>query len=431
LIKTRKKRLSKDYSLLALLFFFCLPILFIYFLKFHKNFLPLFYLSWFFLITGSYYLVIDSKRRERLIALEKEDAQERINLVFAKIREERQSLIALEKKIASYSSLEKVTERLNKCLTLEETANALSSLTCDILGDHDRVCILYLFEAKSGELAIISTNKGQDHEVIKSKKGDIFDGWVIKKLQPLIVEDIKKDFRFDLERVEEEQLRPIRSLISAPLIAGRRVVGILRVDSDKEQVFSDDELRLLSTIADLGAVAVENALLYQKAEELAIKDGLTGLYLRRYLSERLNEEVQRGLRKGSAFSVLMIDIDKFKDYNDKFGHMAGDIVLKTIANILSQHFDRPGNILSRYGGEEFLVVLEDCAKDNALKMAESVRKMIKEKDIILRKKHTKVTASIGVASFPADARVAEDLIGCADTALYAAKKGGRDRVCTC
>ena len=176
-------------------------------------------------------------------------------------------------------------------------------------------------------------------------------------------------------------------------------------------------------------MAIENALLYQKAEELAIKDGLTGLYLRRYFSERLKAEVQRGLRQGSVFSILMIDIDKFKDYNDKFGHMAGDIVLKTIAKILTQSFDRPGNILSRYGGEEFLVVLPDCAKNKALKMAESVRKVIKEKEIILRKKRTQVTVSIGVASFSQDAKVMDDLIRCADAALYEAKKGGRDRVC--
>lgn len=430
MIKIRKRQLFKNHFLLALLFFLCLPILFILFLKFYKNFLPLFYLYGFFLIIISYYLVISAKRRERLVALQKEDTEERINLVFAKIKEEKQSLAALERKITSYSSLEEVTEKLNKCLTLEETAHTLCALACNIFGDHDRVCILYLFEAKSGELAIVSTNKGQEHEVIKSKKGDIFDGWVIKKLQPLIIENTKKDFRFDLERIEKEQLRPIRSLISAPLIVGGQVLGVLRLDSVRESAFCDDDLRLLSTVADLGAVALENALLYRKVEELAIKDGLTGLYLRRYLSERLNEEVQRGLRKGSVFSLLMIDIDKFKDYNDKFGHMAGDIVLKTIAKILTLDFDQPGNILSRYGGEEFLVVLADCSKDKAQKMAEAVRKVIKEKEIILRKKRTQVTASIGVASFPQDAKVTEDLIRFADAALYQAKKTGRDRVCT-
>jgi len=376
-----------------------------------------------------YYLVVDSKRRERLILLQKQDTEERLNLINAKMKDDELALNSLDKKIASYSSLKGVTESLSKCLTLEDTAQKLCLLTCDILGDHDRVCILYIFEPKDQELNTISTNRGKSHEIIKNKKGDLFDHWVMKQLQPLIAEDVKKDFRFDLEKMEGEGARPVRSLISAPLLVGRRAIGILRLDSATESSFSNDDLRLLSTIADLGAVAVENAQLYQKAEELAIKDGLTSLYLRRYLDERLEEEIKRSLRKGSVFSILMLDIDKFKDYNDKFGHMAGDIVLKTIAKILQMNFDQPGNVIGRYGGEEFLVILAECHKENARDIAENLRRAIKEKEIILRKKQTHITASIGIAAFPEDAKVMGDLIRCADTALYAAKKAGRDKVC--
>ncbi|MDP3143710.1 MAG: sensor domain-containing diguanylate cyclase [Candidatus Omnitrophota bacterium] len=429
MIKILKKQLFRDSFLLSLSFVFCLPIFFIYFLKFNPRLLFLFYLSLLVFIVVLYFMFIDSKRRERLIFLQKQDNEEKINLINAKIKEERISTSASEKKIVSYSSLKGVTEELSKCLTLQESAQTLCSLVCDILGKEDRVCILYLLETNSGDLSMIFTNKGKAHEIIKHKKGDIFDHWVIKKLQALIVEDIKKDFRFDLERIKKEELRPIRSLISVPLIVGKKVLGVLRMDSIEESSFSDDDLRLLSTISDLGAVAIENSQLYQKAEELAIKDGLTNLYLRRYLDERLNEEIGRSLRKGSVFSILMIDIDKFKDYNDKFGHMAGDIVLKTIAKILQMNFEQTGNIISRYGGEEFLIMLSECHKEKAQKVAEELRKLIKEKEITLRKKHTHVTVSIGVAAFPQDARAMDDLIRCADAALYAAKKAGRDKVC--
>jgi len=429
LIKIPKRQLFKDYFLLFSIFLVCLPIFSIYFLKFNPKLSFLYYLSLFFLVLILCYLIAEENRRERLIFLQKQDTQERVNLITASMNEEKKALAALEKKIASYSSLKGVTEELTKSLTLEETANTLSFLTCEIIGEHDKVCILYLFEATTGELGIIATNKGKERDTIKSKKGDIFDGWVIKKLQPLLVEDVKRDFRFDLERVEAEELRPIRSLISVPLIVGKQFLGILRVDSEKEFSFTNDDLRLLSTLADLGAIAIENALLYQKAKELSIRDGLTGFYLRRYLNERLEEEIKRSLRKGSAFSVLMVDIDKFKDYNDKFGHMAGDIVLKTISKMLYMHFDQPGNILSRYGGEEFLVVLTECHKDKAQLLAENLRKAVKEKEITLRKRHTHVAVSIGIASFPEDSKVMEDLIRCADSALYTAKKSGRDKVC--
>jgi len=152
-----------------------------------------------------------------------------------------------------------------------------------------------------------------------------------------MVEDTKKDFRFDLEKVVLDKERQIRSLISAPLCIGRRVLGILRVDSIRENSFSFDDLRLLTTISDIGAMAVENALLYEKTEELAIKDGLTGIYLRRYLLERIPGEIGRALRKGSEASLLMLDIDHFKNYNDKFGHVAGDIVLKDLGALLSRY----------------------------------------------------------------------------------------------
>src|SRR3989338_2536530 len=195
---------------------------------------------------------------------------------------------------------------------------------------------------------------------LKSKRGDIFDEWVIKTLQPLLIEDAKSDFRFDLEKFTPEETRAVCSLISVPLVIGNRALGILRVDSSRENYFSTDDLRFLSTIADLGAVAVENAQLYERIEDLAIRDGLTGLYLRRYLLERLGEELSLQLRRKKELSFLMIDLDRFKQYNDQFGHMAGDIVLKTVSGILQETFKEPGNRVCRYGGEEFAVLLPEC-----------------------------------------------------------------------
>ena len=164
-------------------------------------------------------------------------------------------------------------------------------------------------------------------------------------------------------------------------------------------------------------------------EDLAIRDGLTGLYLRRYMQERLNEEMGRELRRGRELCFLMIDLDRFKQYNDSFGHIAGDIVLRTIGTVLLDHFSQPGDLVCRYGGEEFCVLLPDCPKDKAVELANDVRKKILAKEVILRRQKTHVSVSIGVAAFPTDARSKEELIMKADEALYKAKESGRNKVC--
>ena len=128
-------------------------------------------------------------------------------------------------------------------------------------------------------------------------------------------------------------------------------------------------------------------------------------------------------------SFLMIDLDYFKKYNDQFGHVAGDIVLKTVAKILDDSFGQPGNIVCRYGGEEFCVLLPDCTKENAKQLAEKVRKKIEQEKIVLRRQETNITVSIGVSTFPKDAQMKEELIYKADHALYRAKEEGRNRVC--
>ena len=175
-------------------------------------------------------------------------------------------------------------------------------------------------------------------------------------------------------------------------------------------------------------MAIENALLYERVEQLAIKDSLTHLYLRRYLLDRIPEEMSRQLRHGNQLSFLMIDLDKFKDYNDRFGHVAGDIVLRTIGMILKDFFEKPGNLVCRYGGEEFSILLPDCSKKKAQQLAEEVRKKIAEQSILLRREKTYITVSVGLAAFPADAQTKEELIHKADQALYRAKQEGRNQV---
>lgn len=363
------------------------------------------------------------------IALQKQNLEEGRNLLSADIEREKIAIESFQEKIVNYSQLKGLTERLSMCLYLDDTSKTLSGEVNTLLGGRERTVILYLFHSKTGELGISSSHKGEMQVNIKSKKGDVFDHWIVRGMQPLLIEDTKNDYRFDVEKIRADESRPIRSLISVPLKVGDKALGILRVDSAKEGEFTTESLRFLMTIGDLGAVAIENAQLYERLEQLAIKDGLTGLYLRRYLLDRLPEEISRQLRGKGQMSFLMLDLDKFKQYNDEFGHTAGDIVLRTVGALLAEFFSQPGNLVCRYGGEEFCVLLPDCPQQKAKELAEAIREKISRKAITLRREETTITVSIGLATFPKDATNAKELIHRADQALYKAKEGGRNKVC--
>ncbi|MBN1870885.1 MAG: sensor domain-containing diguanylate cyclase [Candidatus Omnitrophica bacterium] len=368
-------------------------------------------------------------KKQSEIRLWIQDYGEQMNLVEAGIHQEQIAIQSYRDKIVNYAQLKGLTERLSMCLTLEDTSKTFTDEVNRLFGDKDTTIILYLFHSRTGALGISSSQKGQMRINIKSKKGDAYDQWVVKTMQPLLIEDTKSDYRFDVERIMPQDAREISSLISAPLMVGNKALGILRIDSPHEKEFTTEDLRFLTTVGDLGAIAIENAQLYERVEQLAIKDGLTGLYLRRYLLDRMPEEMSRQLRRTNQLAFLMFDLDRFKQYNDKFGHIAGDIVLRSMGELLTNFFNEPGMLICRYGGEEFAVMIPDCTRERALELAEKARGKVSEQTIMLRREKTQITVSIGVATFPKDAQNAKELIYKADQALYRAKEEGRDRVC--
>ncbi len=369
------------------------------------------------------------RRKQAVIVLQKEDYFERANLLKAEIDQEWKTINLIKSKIINYGKLKDLTEQLSLSLGLEETSKTLCAEVNKLFGHKEITVILYLFQSVTGELGISSSQKGQMGVNLKAKKGDLFDQWVVKTLNPLLVEDANIDFRFDAEKIMNEDSRKVRALISAPLIIGDKILGILRIDSPNAHHFATDDLRFLRTIADITGVAIENAQLYQKIQDLAIRDGLTGLYLRRYMLERMTQEVNRGILKNKELCFMMIDLDYFKKYNDTYGHIAGDIVLRAIAGMLAEHFDQAGDLVCRYGGEEFCVLLPDCSKAKAVELANAIKDKISSREIVLRRQKTHITSSIGVAAFPTDVQSKEELIAKADEALYRAKSAGRNQVC--
>jgi len=353
-----------------------------------------------------------------------EEMKEKINVLEDEYAKHKKEAVSLEKKGGRYNSLKDIVSVLNSTLSLDDVVKKIMDNAFDIVGKSDSG-LLFLVDTAKQELHLALSRSRTFPERIKTKKGDMLDEWVFKHRQALLVEDIKKDFRFSEDELSGYE-RPIRSLISCPLMEGHKVIGILRLENQRPYNYTSEDLRLLDIICDIGAVSLQNASLYKQTLDLAIRDGLTGLYLRRYFLDRLKEELSYCLRNNSKCAFLMIDVDNFKNYNDEYGHTAGDMVLKLISKVLLDFVD--SGIACRYGGEEFSILLPGASKKEAQRIAESIRKAVKKEDIELRRIKTHISVSVGVASFPEDARVQDELIMKADERLYKAKREGKDRI---
>jgi diguanylate cyclase (GGDEF)-like protein len=358
-----------------------------------------------------------------------ENIKEQINLANVEIKKAREFGASLKFKITRYDNLKNFIEELNRSLRLEFVVNVLTSTVYNLISNSRGNALFYLLDNHGQKLNLIHSIKEDSHIVIRSKEGDIFDYWVLRHSRELIIEDLKNDFRFDLDMVRAQQMRPILSLISSPLISHHSLLGLLRLESGKKGSFDQDDLRFLSLVSGLGAVALENSLLFQKTQDLAIHDDLTGLYTKQYFISRLKDEAKRCLRLDQRLSLMMIDIDFFKQYNDQFGHTAGDIVLKKVSFLLNNTLSQFRPLLCRFGGEEFLVMLPGLDKQRSLAIAEDLRQRIQSEKILLRRQNTSVTVSIGLACLPLDTKDEDELVQKADKSMYDAKRKGRNRVC--
>jgi diguanylate cyclase (GGDEF)-like protein len=394
-----------------------------------RLFLPALLIFYIVNLLAIFFLVNFSLRKKSYLFLKIQDLQEKTNLQFEANSTEIKNKIALESMITRYGHLKEIVEELNQNLDLESIAAHIVEIAFTLIGKGKGVSNLYLIDKQSHEKLKLFKSKKEDRNlVIKAKEGDIFDYWVLRHASPLLIEDIRKDFRFDLEKTAPSERRQILSLISAPLISENKFLGVLRLDNPVADFFTQYDLRLLAMVSDLAAVALENAQLFSETEELAIHDELTTLYTKGYFMERLKEECLRSLRHKSKFALLLLDIDYFKNYNDTLGHPAGDIVLRRLADIILETLVGLNPVISRFGGEEFCIILPNMDKKKARLVAEKLRGSVEKTQVVLRRQETGVTVSVGVAGFPDDGTDENELIMKSDSSMYAAKKKGRNRV---
>ena len=339
--------------------------------------------------------------------------QRSIDKVFyGKAYDYREMVLSFGQRMSNVLDLGKLAEGMLK--PIPKAMNAVqASLLLPINGD---------FTAQFGKRLI----EEQQVTPISLSKDSPVVSWLSEKDKPLSQELIcvAPEFR-GLCEVESNYTKGGEIELLLPMKNDGRLVGILALSKKRSGgLYSSDDIDLLMKLADEAAPAIANAQLYAQAKDGAHIDELTGLLNHGYFHDRLNEEISRCARFGDIFSVLFLDLDLFKPYNDVYGHLAGDDILRQIAQYILDSI-RGIDMAFRYGGDEFTVILPQAPVDDAHTVAERIRKRIESE---MDSKGVALTCSVGIASWPTDGVMREELLQAADAALYHSKQTGRNRI---
>ncbi|MET0621920.1 MAG: diguanylate cyclase [Pyrinomonadaceae bacterium] len=345
-------------------------------------------------------------------------------LELSRLREE------LERRVRAATHLRAFTEVVNSARP-EDAYSTILRHSAELL-KAERGSLL-LFDERAGELSVKAA-VGPRADVTRETRvrlGEGVAGTVLREGRPAVVSDVSKVSGWPTASAERSY--KTRSFISYPISIAGRKVGVLNVtDKAGGGAYDEFDLGLLDMIAPQMALALDRVEWHSKATQfqlLSITDPLTGLVNRRYLEERLQEELERSKRHRFAMSFMMVDIDDFKNYNDTHGHQAGDLALEMVAQCLKTAL-RSADVAARYGGEEFSILLPQTAMAEARAIGERIRRRIERTQFPHGQGQPlgAVTVSLGVSSFGAELDTPAEIIYAADQALYAAKARGKNCV---
>lgn len=320
---------------------------------------------------------------------------------------------------------------INKALSLSMNLDDLFRITMNLLGEslHISEYCLLLLDDETQELVIRAAH-GLSEDAIKKVRFGMGEGlsWQAFSIgEPIVVPDVSMEPNFLYYKGYKKD---VGSFISVPLkLSSGRSIGVINAHRPEKNSFSPFDEKLFMAVAEHVAIAVERAHVYEKTRELSIKDPLTEIYNRRYFFEYAETEIERVHRTGRSLSVILLDVDDFKHYNDTNGHIEGDIALKKTAVQLEKHL-RKGDVLARYGGEEFIALLPETGKAAAMGVAEKLRDAIYSSCYRGGEEQPggRLTVTIGVASYPEDGDELVKLINIADRCLYLGKARGKNNV---
>jgi diguanylate cyclase (GGDEF)-like protein len=334
----------------------------------------------------------------------------------------------LRHQIERLSLFHEIGKALASTLDLQKILQTVMEKISDLL-QPDTWSLLMLDDAAQELHFEIAIGAGADKlKDVKLKVGEGIAGWVAQTGEPVLVEDVKRDPRFT-SRIDEVTQIDTRSVVCVPIKGKEKVLGVIElVNCLGRESFRAEDIPILKSLADYAAIALENARYVQRIHELTITDDCTALYNARHLNFVLDAEIYRSTRYGYEFSVIFLDLDHFKQVNDTYGHLVGSKLLWMIGDLIKGHL-RLIDYAFRYGGDEFVVLLPQTTKQNSLMVVRRLKDLLNSKLFFGDEGlNIKVTASFGVASFPADGRTRRELLRMADEAMYLVKNTTRNSI---
>jgi diguanylate cyclase (GGDEF)-like protein len=330
----------------------------------------------------------------------------------------------LQKRISELTAVVEIGKEIVSTLNTDSVLNLALQQATHLLGCE--TCSLMLLDDERRVLTIhkaIGLPEGVA-ETVRIPLGTGIAGRVAASGKAVLIRDLDKELS-DAPRNRGHYRT--RSLLSVPLVYRCQTIGVLNVNNKKgDDIFSAGDLNLLTLLANQVAIAIQNARLHTRVQELAITDGLTGLYNRVFFLNELQTEYRRARLNEVSLSVVLADIDHFKNVNDTYGHATGDDVLATVAKVLRQGV-RDRDVVARYGGEEFIVLLRGAPLHVAEIVAERLRASVE--NATFRQPGLHVTASFGIAAIADRYADIDELVSAADQEMYRAKQTGRNRIC--
>lgn len=334
-----------------------------------------------------------------------------------------------EERAFEFEAFYHASKELSSIIDFDEIIRKLRLLCGEIV--HSDFTAIAVPQDGAGKYSVYEWQSADENPLVQSDLENDSRTWISwfleSREEPVILSEAQLKLHEMPVLRAGEHIDDFATFLAVPMRHQQISIGALLLASKQKDAFSAHQAHVLSILCNQAAVSLENSAIINKMEQLAITDGLTHLFNHRYFQEAFDRELERAGRQQQSLTLLLMDIDHFKGFNDTYGHPAGDFILRSLAGLLKTNA-RKIDILARYGGEEFAALLPGIDLKNARKTAERWRKSIQRSSFKWNKATFAITVSMGISVFPDDSRVKAELIEKSDRALYDAKENGRNQV---